>query len=89
MTWARLHAVHAVHAVCPILLSPTNRATGTPCRVGEEAPGSAEQDKRNRVNSVNRVSRDRRRWYPFREPGGGYKDGTLGAALAPKIRLMG
>ena len=51
------HVVHTVHAVCPILLFATNRTAGTVCRGAGEGSESAEQDKRNRVNSVNRVIR--------------------------------
>ena len=50
------HVVHTVHAVCPILFSATNRTAGTVCRGVVKGPESAEQDKRNRVNSVNRVT---------------------------------
>jgi hypothetical protein len=83
------HVVHTVHAVCPILLSTTNRTTGRVCKGVGGGVESGEKDKRNRVNSVNRVRLDRRRRDPFGDPGGGYKDGTLGAATAPKNRLMG
>lgn len=60
-----------VHAVRPILFSTTNRTAGTKRWGVGEGQESTEQDKRNCVNSVNRVSLDRWRWHPFREPGGG------------------
>jgi hypothetical protein len=65
------HVVHTVHAVCPILFCTTNRAAGAEPRGTRGIAASGEQDKRNRVNSVNRVSQNRRRWGPPGDPGSG------------------
>jgi len=74
------HVVHTVHAVCPILLCGTNRAA----RCSRRGGGSGEQVKRNRVDSVNRVSGDRRRGTLLGDPGGGSKYGTLSSVTGAK-----